>query len=93
MNALVQSLRTKHFRHLKFAEPELDRRDLAQLFDILRDLEIALYDKKVIPAAHWRHLSIKLDRHLLHGESALVSLDIDALFEAVEVMNEQLVQN
>lgn len=92
MNARVQALRTKHFRHTKFGEPELDRHDFGQLFEILRDFEIALYDKKLIPVAHWRHLSIKLDRHHLHGETALVSSDIEALFDAMEALHEQLNQ-
>jgi hypothetical protein len=88
----VQALRSKHFRHVKFGEPPMDRHDFGQIFDLLRDLEISLYDKKIIPAAHWRHLSIKLDRHFLHGEGALTPVDIEGLFDAIEVLNDQMNQ-
>ena len=92
MTQRAQALRSKNFRHIKFGEAPLDRHDFGQIFDILRDLEIALYDKKLIPAAHWRHMSIKLDRHFLHNEEALTALDIETLFDAIEVMNDQMNQ-
>lgn len=90
MNSRSIALRTKHYRHKKFQESPLDRQDFTTLFDLLRDLEVALYDKKIIPSVHWRHLSIKQDRHLLHNETPLSDSEIDSLFDFLDQMEQQL---